>query len=56
MNNYLTYARRQDLVDQYIDCYKETGGEDSTIARIGLERLTNSELVKTCLDSGWGIA
>jgi hypothetical protein len=55
MNTYLTNAHRNSLVDQYVDCYEETGGEDSIITRIYLERLSNSELVKECNKSGWDI-
>ena len=55
MNTYITKTRRQELIDQYIDCYEETGGEDPEGLRIRLDALSNPELVKYCQDSGWGI-
>jgi len=56
MNTYINESRRQDLIDQYIDCHEETGGEDSDGLRICLNCLSNPELVKYCQESGWGIA
>lgn len=55
MNTYLTADRRRDLIDQYIDCYEETGGEDPEGMRAVLNCLPNPELVKYCKESGWGI-
>ena len=47
--------RRQDLINQYIDCHEEVGGEDSDGLRICLNCLSDSELVKYCQESGWDI-
>ena len=55
MNTYLTADRRQELIDQYIDCHEELGGEDSEGLRISLNCLSNPELVKYCQASGWDI-
>ena len=55
MNTFITEARRQDLINQYMDCHEETGGEDSEGLRICLNCLSNPELIKYCQDSGWDI-
>jgi len=55
MNTYITKARRQDLIDQYIDCHEETGGGDPAGLRISLNSLSNPELIKFCKESGWDI-
>ena len=55
MNTYISEARRQELIDQYIDCHEEVGGEDPDDLRICLNCLSNSELVKYCQESGWDI-
>lgn len=55
MNTFLTAERRQDLIDQYIDCHEETGGEDPAGLRICLNCLSNPELIQYCKDSGWDI-
>lgn len=55
MTTYINEARRQELIDQYIDCHEETGGEDSEGLRISLNCLSDSELVKYCKESGWDI-
>ena len=55
MQTFITNDRRQQLIDQYIDCHEDTGGEDSEGLRICLNSLSNPELVKYCQDSGWGI-
>jgi len=53
MLTYLTQTRRQDLIDQYIDCYEETSGEDSEGLRAWLNQLSNPNLVWHCEESGW---
>ena len=55
MTTYITQTRRQELIDQYIDCHEETGGEDSEGLRIALNCLSNPELVNYCKESGWDI-
>lgn len=55
MNTFITEARRQELINQYIDCHEETDGEDSEGLRICLNCLSNPELIKYCQDSGWDI-
>ena len=55
MNTFLTKARRQELIDQYLDCYEETGGEDVDGMEVTLNSLSNPELVKYCEEAGWDI-
>ena len=55
MNTYITKARRQELIDQVLDCYYETGGEDVDALEVQLNSLSNPELVKYCEDTGWDI-
>lgn len=55
MNTFITEERREELIFQYIDCYMETGGEDAEGLIHTLNRLSNSELVRFCQDSGWDI-
>lgn len=55
MNTFITEDRRQELIDQYIDYYMETDGMGPEGLIHCLTRLTNSELVRFCQDSGWDI-
>jgi len=55
MNTYLTKEQRYLLIEEYIDCYEETGGEDSEGTRAYLNTLSNSALVGVVRDSGWDI-
>ena len=52
---YITKARRAELIDEYMECYEETGGEDIADERASLEAMNNSELVAEITASGWGI-
>ena len=54
-NTFLTAEQRQSLIDQYIDCYEETGGEDTEGMTICLMCLSNPELIAEVKASGWGI-
>jgi len=61
---YITKARRQDLIDQYMDCWFDTQSYSTEAAsesegqwmRGQLEAMNNSQLVAECQRSGWGIA
>jgi len=53
MNTYITKARRQDLIDQYLDCYCEVEDGDVDAMEATLNSLSNSELVKYCEETGW---
>ena len=55
MNTFLTKARRQELIDQYLDCYYEIEGGDVDEMEATLNSLSNSELVKHCQETGWDI-
>ena len=55
MNTFLTKARRQELIDQYLDCYYEIEGGDVDEMEATLNSLSNPELVKYCQETGWDI-
>ena len=52
---YITKARRQELIDEYMECYEETGGEDIAAEEASLKAMSNSELVAEIKASGWEI-
>ena len=60
---YINKARRQDLIEQYMNCWLETESweseataeEDEAWMRQELEAMNNSQLVAECQASGWGI-
>jgi hypothetical protein len=60
---YITKSRREDLIEQYLDCWWETHSysteeQSETEAfwvRNQLEAMNNSELVSYVTESGWGI-
>ena len=60
---YITKARRQDLIEQYMDCWFDTCSysteENAEIEgewmRGQLEAMNNSQLVAECSSLGWGI-
>ena len=56
MQAYLTSDQRQSLIDQYIDCHLETGGEDAEGLEIALSCLSNPELIAYVKESGWDIS
>ena len=55
MQTFITKARRQELIDQYIDCHEDLGGDDSEALLVQLNAMNNSELVQYVKDSGWDI-
>lgn len=56
MNTYLTQTQRRSLIDQYMDCYLETGGDEDDGMEIALMGLSNPELIKEVRSTGWGIS
>ena len=60
---YINKARRQDLIEQYMDCWleteswesEETAERDEAEMRQELQAMNNSQLVAECQASGWGI-
>lgn len=54
-STYLSKADRKSLIDEYIDCYEDTGGDDPDGERERLESMNNSELIKEIKSSGWDI-
>jgi hypothetical protein len=60
---YISKARRQDLIEQYMDCWLDTcsySTEDNAETegqwmRGQLEAMNNSQLVAECESSNWGI-
>ncbi len=60
---YINKARRQDLIEQYMDCWLETESwaseataeEEEAGMRQELQAMNNSQLVAECRASGWGI-
>lgn len=60
---YINKARRQDLIEQYMDCWMETcsysceesAEEEAIWMRKELEAMNNSQLVAECEANGWGI-
>jgi len=56
MNAYLTQVQRQSLIDQYMDCYLETGGDEDDGMEMALLGLSNPELIAEIESSGWGIS
>jgi len=60
---YITKARRQDLIEQYMDCWFETcsysteanAETEGQWMQQQLEAMNNSQLVAECETSGWGI-
>ena len=52
---FLSQAQRQDLIEQYIDCYEETGGEFPEYITEMLESLSNPALINEINASGWDI-
>lgn len=61
---YINKARRQDLIEQYMDCWmgtcsystEEAAEEEAAWMRQQLEAMNNSQLVAEFLQTGWGIA
>jgi len=61
---YINKARRQDLIEQYMDCWfdtqsystKDAAESEGQWMRGQLEAMNNSQLVAECKASGWGIA
>jgi hypothetical protein len=61
---YITKARRQDLIEQYMDCWfgtesystEDAAESEGQWMRSQLEAMNNSQLVAECKASGWGIA
>jgi hypothetical protein len=56
MNTYLTQAQRQSLIEQYLDCHYETGGDENDGMEICLNCLSNPELISEIQASGWDIS
>jgi len=56
MQTYLTREQRQSLIDQYMDCYLETGGDEDDGMEIALMGLSNPELIREVQSTGWGIS
>ena len=56
MNTYLTQAQRQSLIEQYLDCHYETGGDEDDGMEICLNCLSNPELIAYVQASGWDIS
>ena len=54
-STYLSKEDRKFYIDEYIDCYDETGGDDPDTERTRLESLNNSDLIKEIKETGWGI-
>ena len=60
---YINKARREDLIEQYMECWSDTHSystedaaeEESRWMRGQLESMNNSQLVAECRASGWGI-
>ena len=55
MNAFITKTRRQELIAEFLDCYEETGGEDTAAEQAKLQAMNNSELVSYVQAAGWGI-
>ncbi len=61
---YINKTRREDLIEQYMDCWFDTHSystedaaeEEGRWMRGQLESMNNSQLVAECRSSGWGIA
>ena len=56
MNSYLTQTQRQSLIEQYLDCHYETGGDENDGTDVYLNRLSNPELIRHVKSTGWGIS
>lgn len=54
-STYLNKADRKSYIDEYIDCYEDTGGDDLDAERERLEAMNNSELIKEIKSTGWDI-
>ena len=54
-STYLSKEDRKSYIDEYIDCYEETGGDDPDTERTRLESLNNSDLIKEIKATGWDI-
>jgi hypothetical protein len=61
---YINKARRQDLIEQYMECWFDTHSysteadaeSEGRWMRDQLEAMNNSQLVAECKAIGWGIA
>jgi hypothetical protein len=61
---YINKTRRQNLIEQYMECWFDTQSYSIEAAaesegrwmRDQLEAMNNSQLVAECKASGWGIA
>jgi hypothetical protein len=60
---YITKSKREDLIDQYLDCWwdtesyelAQTADSEAFYLKQKLEAMNNSELVSYVTESGWGI-
>ena len=63
MNTYISKDRRQDLIEQYLDCWWDTcsysteaeAETEALLIRTELEAMNNSQLVAEIEATGWGI-
>jgi len=61
---YINKARRQSLIDQYMECWfdtesystEEAAEDEGREMRAELESMNNSQLMADIKASGWGIA
>ena len=54
-STYLSKEDRKSYIDEYIDCYEDTDGDDPDAERERLEAMNNSELIKEIKSTGWDI-